>query len=138
MDCAREHSAHFGAARVAQATEGAEPPRRDRSFEAFRSVALLGIAVTVVNPYWLIWWATVGTKLTVDSLHIGWSGPLAVFLGHILSDLLWLTFVATLVGSGSRWLGDRAYRGLLGACAVFLIVLGVLFVVSGVRGVLGG
>ena len=126
------------AARVAQATEGAEPPRGDRSFEAFRSVALLGIAVTVVNPYWLIWWATVGTKLTVDSLHIGWSGPLAVFLGHILSDLLWLTFVATLVGSGSRWLGDRAYRGLLGACAVFLIVLGVLFVVSGVRGVLGG
>ncbi len=126
------------AARVAQATEGAEPPRGDRSFEAFRSVALLGIAVTVVNPYWLIWWATVGTKLTVDSLHIGWSGPLAVFLGHILSDLLWLTFVATLVGSGSRWLGDRAYRGLLGACAVFLLVLGVLFVASGVRGVLGG
>ena len=126
------------AARVAQATEGAEPPRGDRSFEAFRSVALLGIAVTVVNPYWLIWWATVGTKLTVDSLHIGWSGPLAVFLGHILSDLLWLTFVATLVGSGSRWLGDRAYRGLLAACAVFLLVLGVLFVASGVRGVLGG
>lgn len=107
--------------------------RRGPSFAAFRAVAPLGIAVSVANPYWLIWWATVGTKLTVDSLRIGWSGPLAVFLGHILSDLLWLTFVAALVGSGSRWLGDRAYRGLLGACAVFLLVLGVLFVVSGAR-----
>lgn len=128
------------ATRVAQVAADGAPnaPRRDRAFEACRSVALLGIAVTVVNPYWLIWWATVGTKLTVDSLHIGWSGPLAVFLGHILSDLLWLTFVATLVGSGSRWLGDRAYRMLLAACAVFLLVLGVLFVVSGAQGVLGG
>ncbi len=128
------------AKRVAQvaADDAPSAPRRDRSFGAFRAVALLGIAVSVANPYWLIWWATVGTKLTVDSLHIGWSGPLAVFLGHIVSDLLWLTFVATLVGSGSRWLGDRAYRGLLGACAAFLLVLGVLFVASGARSVLGG
>ena len=100
-------------------------------------MAPLGIAVSVANPYWLIWWATVGTKLTVDSLRIGWTGPGAVFLGHIVSDLLWLTFVATLVGSGSRWLGDRAYRGLLGACAVFLLVLGLVFVVSGARSAIG-
>lgn len=126
------------AARVAEAASGeAGVPRRGASFEALRGVALLGIAVSVANPYWIVWWATVGTKLTVDSLHIGWSGPLAVFLGHIVSDLLWLTFVATLVGSGSRWLGDRAYRGLLGACAMFLLVLGVIFVVSGARSVIG-
>ena len=122
------------AARLAEVPAGAAPgARRGPSFEAFRAVAPLGIAVSVANPYWLIWWATVGTKLTVDSLRIGWSGPAAVFLGHILSDLLWLTFVAALVGGGSRWMGDRAYRGLLGACAVFLAVLGVVFVVSGAR-----
>ena len=103
----------------------------------FRAVAPLAIAVSVANPYWIVWWATVGTKLTVDSLRIGWSGPVAVFLGHIVSDLLWLTFVAALVGSGSRWLGDRAYRGLLGVCAAFLFLLGAMFLVGGVRGVLG-
>ena len=123
--------------RVADAAAGAVAARRGASFEAFRAVAPLGIAVSVANPYWLIWWATVGTKLTVDSLRIGWTGPTAVFLGHILSDLLWLTFVATLVGSGSRWLGDRAYRGLLGVCAAFLLVLGALFLVSGVRSAMG-
>ena len=129
------------AARVAEAASGANgtmgTPPRGVSLEAFRAVAPLGIAVSVANPYWLIWWATVGTKLTVDSLRIGWTGPGAVFLGHIVSDLLWLTFVAALVGSGSRWLGDRAYRGLLGACAVFLLALGLIFVVSGTRSVIG-
>ena len=129
------------AARVAEASTGGSAPAsrtsRGPSFEAFRAVAPLGIGVSVANPYWLIWWATVGTKLTVDSLCIGWSGPAAVFLGHILSDLIWLTFVAALVGSGSRWLGDRAYRGLLGVCAAFLLVLGVVFVVSGARSVAG-
>ncbi len=108
------------------------------SFGAFRAVAVLGIAVSVANPYWLVWWATVGTKLTVDSLRIGWPGPAAVFVGHIFSDLLWLSFVATLVSSGSRWLGDRAYRGLLGLCAVFLVALGAAFFVSGVRAVIPG
>lgn len=109
---------------------------RGLSLTGLRVVAPLGILVSVANPYWLIWWATVGTKLTVDSLHIGWTGPAAVFFGHIISDLLWLTFIAALVGSGSRWMGDRAYRGLLAACAVFLLVLGAVFVVNGGRSAL--
>lgn len=130
-------------ARLGQVSAGGGAPasprvRRGLSLDALRAVAPVGIVVSVANPYWLIWWATVGTKLTVDSLRIGWSGPAAVFLGHIVSDLLWLTFIAALVGGGSRRMGDRAYRGLLGACAVFLFVLGAVFVVSGARGVLGG
>jgi threonine/homoserine/homoserine lactone efflux protein len=98
-----------------------------------RSVGAMAVVVTVSNPYWLLWWATVGTKLTVDSLALGWAGPPAVFLGHITSDLIWLTLVAGLVGSGARWMGDRAYRGLLAICAAFLAVLGVVFVSGGVR-----
>ena len=125
-------------ARVVEASSGVSGTgHRGPSMAGFRAVAPLAIAVSVANPYWIVWWATVGTKLTVDSLRIGWSGPAAVFLGHIVSDLLWLTFVAALVGSGSRWLGDRAYRGLLGVCAAFLFVLGAMFLVGGVRGVLG-
>lgn len=126
------------ARRVEDASSGAaESASPGVTLEAFRSVAILGIVVSIANPYWLIWWATVGTKLTVDSLRIGWTGPIAVFFGHILSDLLWLTFVAALVGSGSRWLGDRAYRGMLGACAAFLLLLGVVFIVSGLRSAIG-
>lgn len=101
--------------------------------EAVRRVAPLGALVSISNPYWVIWWATVGAALTVESLDSGWPGPIAVFVGHILSDLVWLTFVAFGVASGMRWMGDRAYRGLIGGCAVFLLGIGAYFAVTGVR-----
>jgi threonine/homoserine/homoserine lactone efflux protein len=95
-------------------------------------VVLLGALVSVGNPYWVIWWASVGTKLTADSLEAGVAGPGAFFAGHILSDLAWLTLLASAVHSGRRWFGRRAYRGLLAVCGVFLVALGVFFVGSGV------
>lgn len=97
-----------------------------------RRVVLLGILVSVGNPYWVIWWASVGTKLTADSLDAGFAGPVAVFGGHIISDLAWLTLMAWLVHSGRRWFGRRAYRGLLAVCGLFLVGLGAYFVGSGI------
>lgn len=95
-------------------------------------VVLLGLLVSVGNPYWAIWWASVGAKLTADSLAAGAAGPAAFYAGHVLSDLLWLTLLAWLVHSGRRWFGRRAYRGLLAVCAAFLLVLGAYFLASGV------
>ncbi len=120
------------------APPAAAPPPRARAprpdLRALLAVAPMGALVSVANPYWVIWWATVGTKLTSDSLSIGWPGPLAVFAGHILSDLAWLSGIAALVSSGGRrFRGDGWYRGLLGACGVFLVAIGVFFVVSGAR-----
>jgi threonine/homoserine/homoserine lactone efflux protein len=108
--------------------------RRPPGMAALLAVAPLGALVSVANPYWVIWWATVGTKLTADSLSAGWPGPAAVFVGHILSDLAWLTLVAALVASGGRRLaGEGWYRWLLGACAVFLLAIGAYFLASGLR-----
>jgi threonine/homoserine/homoserine lactone efflux protein len=119
------------------AAGGEAPPRRHAprpDLRAVLAVAPLGALVSVANPYWVIWWATIGTKLTSDSLSIGWPGPIAVFLGHILSDLAWLSGIAALVSSGSRrFRGDGWYRGLLGVCGVFLLAIGAFFVVSGAR-----
>jgi threonine/homoserine/homoserine lactone efflux protein len=108
-----------------------EAARRGLTLEAARGVVPLGALVSVVNPYWWVWWATVGTKLTSDSLSAGWAGPGAVFAGHIVSDLAWLTFLAFAAGSGARWLGDRGYRALLAVCAIFLLALGLFFGTTG-------
>lgn len=98
------------------------------------AVVSLAALVSMANPYWVVWWATVGTKLTADSLSAGWAGPAVFFVGHILSDLVWLTAVAALVSSGRRWFGgDGWYRALLAGCGVFLVAIGALFVAGGVR-----
>ncbi|MHB1134575.1 MAG: LysE family transporter [Chloroflexota bacterium] len=91
-----------------------------------------GVAVSIVNPYWIIWWATVGATYVVAALQWGAAGVALFFTGHILADLTWTVIVAGVIARGRQLLGERAYRGLILACGVFLVVLGLGFAVSGV------
>jgi threonine/homoserine/homoserine lactone efflux protein len=95
---------------------------------------LRGAAVSLANPYWAIWWATIGLKLASDALRIG---PLAVgtfFIGHEVADFAWYALVVVAVSTGRRFMSDRAYRWILGLCALLLLYLGVTFAIAGVRG----
>ncbi|MBI4498271.1 MAG: LysE family transporter [Chloroflexi bacterium] len=91
-----------------------------------------GALASIANPYWLIWWATVGAGYTVRALHHGIAGVGAFYVGHVLSDYSWYTFVAIVVATGRTLLPDLAYQGILVACGLFLLGLGAYFVVSGV------
>ncbi len=110
---------------------GGVPGRR-----ALLAVAPAAALVSVANPYWVLWWASVGTKLTADSLDHGAVGPGVFFAGHILSDLAWLTLIAFVVGSGRRRMNAAAYRVLLAASALFLLALGLLFLAGGAAALL--
>jgi threonine/homoserine/homoserine lactone efflux protein len=92
---------------------------------------LLGITTSAVNPYWTLWWVTVGLSLMTKALQIG---PLAIgafYVGHILADLAWYWAVAFTVSHGSHWLKVKAYRLVLMVCAVLLFGMGASFVISG-------
>lgn len=91
-----------------------------------------GALVSVSNPYWLLWWATIGAAYVASALELGAVGLVSFYTGHILSDLAWFSLVGALVASGRRLLTDRVYRGLILACAAFLVGLGLVFVNGGV------
>jgi threonine/homoserine/homoserine lactone efflux protein len=80
-----------------------------------------GIVASASNPYWSLWWATIGLGYLLLSRSQGWGGVLAFFTGHILSDAAWYVFVGTAVSAGRGRFTDRMYRGIVGACAVFLV-----------------
>jgi len=96
-----------------------------------RWLVATGALLSVANPFWLIWWATVGATWVLWSLAAGAIGVVVFYLGHILSDLGWYSMVSLVVARGRQLMSLRAYRGLLLACGVVLIGLGVYFVVSG-------
>jgi len=96
-----------------------------------RWLVVTGALLSVANPFWIIWWATAGSKLLLWSLAAGTIGVAVFYLGHILSDLGWYSMVSLVVARGRRLMSLRVYRGLLLACGVALIGLGVYFVVSG-------
>ncbi|MQL53248.1 hypothetical protein GFC01_13470, partial [Desulfofundulus thermobenzoicus] len=95
---------------------------------------LAGILISLSNPYWSLWWATVGLGYIVLSLKQGVPGLASFFSGHILSDLAWYGLVAAAVAGGRRFLTPVLYRGILVACGFFLIFLGGSFIFWGVRG----
>jgi threonine/homoserine/homoserine lactone efflux protein len=92
-----------------------------------------GVLMSVSNPYWTIWWATVGLGAIMHSTQIGSAGVAAFYFGHILADFLWYGSVTFAVGKGKRFLSDRFYRGLVGCLAALMAVFAVYFIVSGFK-----
>ncbi|HSD50073.1 MAG TPA: LysE family transporter [Candidatus Methylomirabilis sp.] len=98
-----------------------------------RHPILAGILTTLANPYWIIWWATIGLGYIALSMRLGFLGLVSFYIGHILSDLAWYGSVSVSMSLGGRLLTDRVYRGLVAACAVLLLGFGLYFGYAGVR-----
>ena len=98
-----------------------------------RNLMVSGALMSLANPYWSIWWATIGLGYILHSMDAGTLGVVAFFSGHILGDLFWYAAVSAAIWKGSKLLSDRSYRILIGTCAVFLILFSCLFAWSGVQ-----
>jgi len=94
---------------------------------------ITGIVVSISNPYWVLWWATVGASYVALSLARGPLGLGAFYFGHILSDLSWYSLVALLIARGKALLSQPVYRMILLVCGLFLIALSIYFVYSGIK-----
>lgn len=91
-----------------------------------------GILMSVANPYWIIWWATIGLGYIVYSQQFGIWGVIFFFAGHILADLAWYSFISAAVAGGRHFLTDRLYRGLIAFLAVFLVAFAGYFAWAGI------
>lgn len=92
-----------------------------------------GIILSLSNPYWTIWWATIGLGYLLSCRSLGLAGVAAFFCGHIAGDFIWYTAVSVLVSKGRHLMSDRVYRGLIGLCAAFLACFAGYFVYAGVQ-----
>lgn len=92
-----------------------------------------GILASVSNPYWSLWWATIGLGYLVLSSGQGAVGVASFFAGHILADAAWFLFVGMTVSMGRGRFSDRVYRGIVGVCAGFLFLFALSFGAFGVN-----
>ena len=97
-----------------------------------RMLILSGVLASISNPYWLIWWITLGMAYLLWSLNLGIAGVASFFTGHILADLAWYALVAFIVATGRKVMNDTVYRGLLIVCGLALLSLGGYFITSAV------
>ncbi len=94
----------------------------------------LGLALTGLNPYFILWWLTIGSVLIVQALAFAAIlGVLIMYLSHVWMDYAFLTTIAHLGKKGKAILGSRYYRAALVAFGLILAYYGATFVLSAIK-----
>jgi len=90
---------------------------------------MLGVALTGLNPFFIVWWLTVGLGLVVQAVELGaLLGVLIMYVSHVWMDYAWLTGTAYLAARGKTLIQARGYRLLLTGLALLLIYFGTGFI----------
>ncbi len=101
---------------------------------------VLGFALSAASPGWWGWWATIGLGATQlsSTLSLEVFADVSVFItfyvGHVLTDYTWFTFLSGIVSLGKKRINIKAYTVILVATNLFLLVFGVMFLWQGISG----
>jgi threonine/homoserine/homoserine lactone efflux protein len=85
-----------------------------------------GLIFTILNPFFLVWWLTIGSKLISDSvINFGIIvGIPMLFLSHIWMDYFWLWFTSFMINKGTSIIKEKVYRIFIFAISVILGIYG--------------
>lgn len=100
-------------------------------FEGNHGPFLAGIMLSALNPFFLIWWFTIGFKLISDALILAsFAGIGIMFAFHIWMDYAWLGTVGYLSSKGKKILSSKNYVLFMIAISGILVYFGVMFVLE--------
>jgi len=86
---------------------------------------LIGLIFTGLNPYFLIWWFTIGLSLVTYAFETASIfGVLIMYAFHIWMDYVFLGIVSHLTATGGRILGTRHLYMISLALSLILIGIG--------------
>jgi len=86
-----------------------------------------GLVTSAANPYFWIWWLSVGSAMVIAGLEGGLVLAGAFMIGHWSADTVWYTLVSSGVSQGRTFLSDTAYRNIMIFCGIFLILFGIYY-----------
>jgi len=102
---------------------------KDLPYNAF----VAGILTSGFNPFFLLWWATIGSMLVMRFLDFGTREVMVFIVVHWLCDLGWLSLISILVYRTHSLWGRKFQEGLFIACSLLLAGFGAWFLISGIQ-----
>jgi len=97
---------------------------------SLKSPLLLGTVFTGLNPYFIIWWLTVGLTLIITALELAsFVGVLIMYVSHVWMDYAWLIGTAYLAKKGTNLAGKKGYRIIMVIFGLILVFFGLYFLV---------
>ena len=88
---------------------------------------LAGALTSVANPYFWIWWLSVGSALVLAQLRESLVLAMIFMIGHWGADFGWYTLVSTSLDRGRTLLSEANYRRTLALCGAFLVLFGASY-----------
>ena len=111
-------------ARRKMAREGKDTP-----YNAF----VAGILMSGLNPFFLVWWVTVGSLLLKTFLDAVGDWGLTLFIVvHWLCDLVWLSLVSVAIYRTRRFWSPRIQEWVFILLALALLYFGGYFIIKGI------
>jgi len=98
---------------------------------------IAGIVLSAGNPYFLIWWATIGLKLATDAKEFGVWAFVLFALTHWSVDCAWLAALSWASFKGATLVGPGCYRIVLKVCSAAMFLFGLKFIYDSVSGLTG-
>jgi threonine/homoserine/homoserine lactone efflux protein len=89
-----------------------------------------GIVMTGGNPYFFLWWATIGVALITGAVAFGIYGIVLFTIVHWSCDIAWSQVVSATVFKTKHLWTPGVQKVIFGICALVLIGFGVWFGVS--------
>ncbi len=105
---------------------------KDLPYNAF----VAGIFTSGFNPFFLLWWATIGSMLIMRFLDFGTAGIIIFIVVHWMCDLIWLSFVSVTIYKTHSFWGRGVQEWLFIGCSLLLVGFGAWFMASGIQSVL--
>jgi len=102
---------------------------KDTTYNAFTA----GILTSGLNPFFLVWWVTVGSLLLMSFLEaVGvWGLPFFIVV-HWLCDLVWLSLVSYTVYRTHSFWSEKVQEWVFIVLSLALLYFGGQFVVKGI------
>jgi threonine/homoserine/homoserine lactone efflux protein len=97
-----------------------------------------GVITTATNPYFLLWWATVGAVLVINAEFFGPIVVLVFAVVHWSCDLGWYTFTTLVVYRTKHLWTPRVHEIVFGSCGVLMMAFGVYFIIGPTAGAIDG
>ncbi len=92
-----------------------------------------GIILSAFNPYFYVWWLTIGLSLIQKATLFGATG-LAVFsVLHLACDYIWLLLLSIISFAGASFLGNKFTKAVGMLTVILLYASGLLFMYDALK-----
>ncbi|HJT83378.1 MAG TPA: LysE family transporter [Nitrososphaeraceae archaeon] len=93
---------------------------------SIRNPVLIGFIFTILSPFFLIWWFTIGSTMISESIlnFDVVEGTSLLFFSHIWMDYFWLWFTSFMVNKGKSVINAKIYQKFVVVISVILGIYG--------------